>query len=175
MRDDEMAAIERDLARLLSVAPSPEFAARVRTRIEQQPLRVFTRRRWLLMSAVAAVIVVALVMARRGTSVPPPVTPVQADRWLPPQLAPAPSVLPAAPTYAGTVPQHARRSPARAEPEVLVDPTLARAVRRLAMERPVLPEVPPEPSLDPVVVEPLRMPDVAEFAAVRPQADQGRR
>ena len=106
MRDDEMAAIERDLARLLSVAPSPEFAARVRTRIEQQPLRVFTRRRWLLMSAVAAVIVVALVMARRGTSVPPPVTPVQADRWLPPQLAPAPSVLPAAPTYAGTVPQH---------------------------------------------------------------------
>jgi hypothetical protein len=49
--------------------------------------------------------------------------------------------------------------------EVLIDPSLAAAVRRLTTEQRVLPEMPPEPSLTPVVVEPLKVPDIADSAS----------
>ena len=53
------------------------------------------------------------------------------------------------------------------EPQILIDPSLAAAIRRLASEQPALPEVPPEPSLTPVVVEPLKVPEIGEFGTVR--------
>ncbi len=170
-KEDELRAIDRDLSRLLAVEPSPEFAAEVRVRIEQQPARAFAWWPWAITSVAAvAVIVTAVVLsARKAPGVVAPVS-VRADIYLPPR-EPAPQTQ--ALVHAIPVVQSVRRSgPAirGVEPEVLIDPLVARAVRRLALEQPVLPDVPPEPSLEPVVVEPLKVSDIADLDGVRLEA-----
>jgi hypothetical protein len=182
MKDDEMLAVDREISQLLAVEPSAGFAAKVRARIEQQPARRYDwRLRMLAPLAAAAVIVIAVVMLTRKPAVPMfgsaglQAGLTGADVHLSPPPAP-PSQIPA-PLRLKSVRhlQQTTRSVRASEPEVLIDPSVARAIRRLTMERPVLPQVPPEPSLDPVVIEPLRVPDVSEIGNVRSQADLGRR
>ena len=169
-RDAEMLEVERELSQLLAVSPSPEFAARVRARLEQQPARALVWRPWLLASGavVAAVLVAIVVIGRRSVPIQPAEVRAHADLALPLETHAGPaagsSATPRGVQHApGGEPVRQRRRPVIArDPEVLIDPALARAVRRLAMEQPVLPEIPAGPSLDPVVVEPLRVPDMPE-------------
>ena len=61
------AALEREIERALAVDPSPEFVARVRTRIAEEPSRVSRGFGWLFAGVTAAAVaagVVALVMLR---------------------------------------------------------------------------------------------------------------
>lgn len=185
---------ERQLAQLLAVEPSPEFAANVRARIAQEPAPAAAWRWWALASVPAAIAVVfGMVMLTRSAPSVPPAPPLLDIRLccgaaaVRPQTPDTPGVRSVRRSAASDIRSVRRSGPsgprsrtsdrvtASDEPEVLIDPALARAVRRLAIERPLLPAVPPDPSLDAVVVDPLRVPDVSEFAGVRLPADQGRR
>jgi hypothetical protein len=158
-----MNALDRELSELLAVQPSPEFAAKVRVRIEQQPTPSFAWRWWAAGAIVtAAVLVIAVGADLRRT---PPVTPaVQArpDVALPSPNPDWPKAIETAPHAPPRVVVHV---PNRTEPETLVDPSLAAAVRRLASDQRVLPEMPAEASLDAVVVEPLKVPEIADSGA----------
>lgn len=184
-KDEDLRDLDRELSQLAAVQPSPEFAAKVRARIQQQPVSAFAWPRWTIASvAVAATIAIAIVIVI-VTTVRKPTVPVLGDAGLqasratdvhlPYQVHPAPHEQTPAPVpdRVGSV-RHVVRSERPVEPEVLIDPAVGRAVRRLAMERPLLPEVPPEPSLAPVVVEPLRMPDISEIGSVRLAPDLNR-
>jgi hypothetical protein len=62
------AALDRELARACAVDPSPEFVARVRTRIVEEPMRSWTRNlSWSLAAGIAAAIVVAAVAIQLAT------------------------------------------------------------------------------------------------------------
>jgi hypothetical protein len=161
---EDLSALDRELSELLAVEPSPAFAASVRARIEQQPAPTFAWRWWVgaaLASAAAVTIAVAVSVLRTPTVQLAVVA--HPDVYLP---APHPTVQP--PVATVSLPhvapaRHAERH--ERAPEVLVDPALAAAVRRLTTEQRVLPERPPEPSLTPVVVEPLKVPDIADSAS----------
>jgi len=157
VNDEELRAIERELSQVLAVEPSPEFAARVRARIEQQPAPAFGWSRWAIASfAAAAVIFVTVVAVTRRTPAGHPVVTVHADVTLPHD----PDRVPESRTADGRETRRIR--PVRtAQPEIMIDPSLAQAIRRLVAEQRVLPEVPPGPSLEPVVVEPLKVPEIA--------------
>ena len=43
---EHLNALDRELSELLAVEPSPEFAAKVRTRIEREPVSTFSWRYW---------------------------------------------------------------------------------------------------------------------------------
>jgi hypothetical protein len=68
------AALERDIEQALAVDPSPEFVARVRTRIAEEPSPASRRFGWLFAGVAAATVaagVVALVMLRPDQRVKP--------------------------------------------------------------------------------------------------------
>lgn len=68
------AALERDIERALAVDPSPEFLARVRTRIAEEPSPASRRLGWLfagVATAAVAASVVALVVLRPDQRVEP--------------------------------------------------------------------------------------------------------
>jgi hypothetical protein len=169
-------AAEADLARLLSVEPSVEFAATARARIAAEtPARGWHSRRLVLTLATACVLIVAFWL-RGGLSVRDNVRPIVGPphqevgvRTRPHVGAtiagrPAPAVLP----HRRTV----RRAPSHvpSAPEVIVDPSIAVAIRRLALaaRSTVLddaaagtpPRVTPEPDALPVA-EPLIVPKLA--------------
>jgi hypothetical protein len=158
--DEELRAIDRELSDLLAVEPSPEFAARVRTRIAQQPEPALAWWRWAVSSvAVAAVIVLAIAAVIRRAPAGRPVAPVHADVILPQVFDRVPQ---SQSVEGGNRHGAGRIRPVQtAAPEIVIDRSLAQAVRRLVAEQRVLPEVPTEPSLDPVVVEPLKVPEIA--------------
>jgi hypothetical protein len=172
-RDEERLAdrAERHLAQLLSIEPSPEFTARVRARISTEPAG--GRRAWVWSGGVviAATIVFAAALAMRHE---PPATDVtttgavaRRDTALSaavPKAGPAPVVRHRPVAVSARLPQAPKVGRA-AEPEVLIDPEFAESVRRLAAEQPALSDVPPEPALDPVVVEPLKVPDIVVLPA----------
>jgi hypothetical protein len=131
-------AAEADLARLLCVEPSVEFAARARARIAAEaPARAWRSRRLVLTLAAASVLL--LVFSLRGglsvrnnvrsTVSPPPQdvvlrsTPHGGAALVDRQT---PTILPLRRTV--------RRAPPRVAnvPEVIVDPSIALAIRRLA-------------------------------------------
>ena len=130
-------AAEADLARLLSVEPSVEFAARARARIAAgAPARVWRSRR-LVLTLAASVLLLAFSL-RGGLSVRDNVRPIvspphqDAVLWSTPQVGATPvdrqtPILP----HRRTV----RRAPPRvgSGPEVIVDPSIALAIRRLAI------------------------------------------
>ena len=73
--------LDRELARALTVEPSPEFVARVRTRIAEEPGPARFGFRWVFGAvAVAAAVVVAVVMMRPTPQVAPRTTPLLASR-----------------------------------------------------------------------------------------------
>ena len=162
---EDLNPLDRELSELLAVQPSPDFAAKVRLRVEQQPAQSFVWRWWVSGAVVAAIVVVIAVAAElRSTPSVMPAVEARADVNLPVPSPPrrnvgerAPTIPPRAAVVRGVSP--------RTEPETLVDPSLAAAVRRLASDQRVLPEIPAEASLDSVVVEPLKVPEIADSGA----------
>jgi hypothetical protein len=133
-----VAEAETDLGRLLSIEPSPEFAAKVRARIAAEPPTRSWRwgRLGLALAAASALIVV---FALRG------VLSVQDDRrpfssarhddvaLSAPDLSPAKTVVTSPPAQvAVNRPVHPAEVPQRG-PEVIIDPAVTDAIRRLAI------------------------------------------
>jgi hypothetical protein len=134
-----VAAAEADLARLLSIEPSPEFAAKVRVRIAAEPPACgWNWGRLLVPLAAAAVAVIGLVLSGQwsGRSPEQPLaTSRQNDIVLPATTANAPFAdVPVVAAVAQSRPtvQRAIASPQR-EPEVIIDPAISDTIRRLAL------------------------------------------
>lgn len=121
MNDDQL---KHDIEEVLSIDPSPEFAARVRTRIaanKQCSRTSASRVRWSLAGATltaAAVMLVAVVSEPAETVMPYPVSIAGAEPKVEEEL-------PATP-----VPQPIRKAPKVSEPEVLINPRDAAAFRK---------------------------------------------
>jgi hypothetical protein len=177
-----VAAAEADLDRLLSLQPSAEFAAKVVARISADHTRRGQRARWVgLALASAAALVIAF--ALRSDRAEPDRAPSFAK---PPHqdvvLSVEPLEIQGAVSLAVTAPKGGRvahrpvgrslkTAPLRvAEPEVLIDPLLGDAIRRLAISsrNVLLDNAPLDTGLKPpsdvpvpsVVVEPLTVPEL---------------
>jgi len=116
--------IDRDLASLLSVEPSPEFRARVRARIATEPVPGSWYLQWRVVGAGVATVAVVIAMAMGRPS------PIAIDRPALPAAAvvnsePAPAPVPRIATTAHS------RTPRAHEPEVLVAPGDLRGLRQL--------------------------------------------
>lgn len=175
--DERMVAdAEADLGRLLSLEPSPEFAAKVLARINA-PHAARGRRAawpgWALASAAALVIVGTLTL-RNGSGV--------RDGAVPSPQPVRPDMVLSRPTSdkggAGSQPEarhpvgrSLKAAPLRTdEPVVVIDPSLADAIRRLAVSTSIvlLDDTTSEGNLQPasdvplssVVVEPLTVPEL---------------
>jgi len=121
-------AIDREIQAELAVDPSPQFIARVRTRIAAEPAGAAPWLSWKLVAAgaLAAASVTAVVFSRPEDK-PAPVT--QARRAEDIRLAPPAAI--EQPGHAA-VPIPAVSGPSRSsEPEILLDPAEMRALRRL--------------------------------------------
>jgi hypothetical protein len=170
-----VAAAEADLDRLLSITPSPEFAAKVLARISTEHTGRGQRVGWVgLALASAAALVIAFTL--RSDPAEPDRAPLFAR---PPQQDVVLSVEPldmrepislavtAPPRRAHLSPQRLVRS---AEPEVLIDRSIADAIRRLAVSTrdipldDTAPDGRPQPAsespMPSVVVEPLIVPEL---------------
>jgi hypothetical protein len=130
------AALDRDLEAALAVDPSPEFAARVRTRVQGERDASWSPWRWGVAAAAGAVVVIVAVVV--GTSRPnrlsqiardaPVAQNVSAARGVSPELN-APVAQDLGPAQKRAAP--ARRNASRNEPEVIISAGEARALRRL--------------------------------------------
>jgi hypothetical protein len=126
------AALDSEIRRALAVDPSPEFRARVRTRIASEPDPAARRLSWMLVApAVVAVAVVAIVAVSRwppaSTQAPAPLTARtfvgEAALVSPPRT----SAQAFRPVLAG----RPRTAHVKREPEVLIAADEARALRAL--------------------------------------------
>jgi hypothetical protein len=132
-----VAEAEADLQQLLSIEPSPEFAAKVRTRIHEQRERRTTRWGWigLAIAAAAALILVAVLRTHDSAAETQDVEVVR----LPDTLLPA-SVPMEHRSTAVTIAAHAAAVGKQstntvetgASPEVIIDPAMTSAIQRLA-------------------------------------------
>jgi hypothetical protein len=141
--------VDRTLAEALDVDVSPDFMARVRQRIADEPMRAPFWRGWRLVlpAAAAAVVLVAVGVSMLSTR-RPAAPPSLSARSLPPESAqpagvrPAPSVPASAPRPAivrARVPSGAPSTAAPAEPEVLVPREEIEMYRRLIAEAQTVP------------------------------------
>lgn len=184
--------LDAELRRLLSVTPSPQFEARVRTRLSTERMAGgWWRRRWTLAAATAAAtVVIALVSNALMLDTPsspervPPSSDMAVTRPAPPPVESAsrpPVVEPRQPRPRAPETRIARSpAPARAvqaasvtsEPEVLVDARQTAGIDRLyemARAGTVLAvEERPATADQPIVVEPLRVPALIVDAAPAP-------
>jgi hypothetical protein len=132
-------AIVREIQAALAVDPSPEFIARVRTRIAAEPVTsgFWTRRPWatVLAAVAAGVIAFAVVMSRPRDLAP--VGSSARDIELESSLAPVVSGFSrtvdgtAEAGHSGSGSRARKVATVRAEPEILLDPAETRALRRL--------------------------------------------
>jgi hypothetical protein len=152
--------IERALQTALAIEPSPEFVARVRTRLAHEPVASVWRPAWLMVSAgaMAAAIAIAIVVSNPHQQTPaspaaeqrrsqaesprPGALPAEAARRdaattnetggdaMPRRPRQLPAVQPSAMTRASEPLASAGR-PASGEPEILIDPREAAALRWL--------------------------------------------
>ena len=183
-----MSGIDRDLHGALSVDPSGDFAARVRTRIALQPAAPMWWSNRVALSLAACLVVVlaggvALWQQHAYSSEPAPVATVRSDPAQPEtRLAETnqqPLVVPPRNTQSNRRDRRARTITATVaaragEPEVLVPPTQAEAIRRLvrAVTEGRLEVPPPEPpaqavvvTVAPVTVAPVAVPPIVIAAA----------
>jgi hypothetical protein len=183
------ASLDREIESLVAAEPSPEFLARVRARVAEEPEPRMFRASWLFaMAGAVTAVVVALIAWPAVESIPR--SDVAVD---PPRVAE--SVQPAAPTTsAPEVPAASRRStPARAvaaataggrsididlpdvviaENEVKTFAWLMASVRQSRFDAvvPVAPDPDPPleikelPALSPVIVEPLEIEPIVQLA-----------
>jgi hypothetical protein len=169
-----VAAAEADLSRLLSIEPSPEFAAKVRARISEPQAARGWSAGWLglaLASGAALVIALSGLVGWRGLqTLPLPVDPPVASvgpslKTAPPPVEPVMHRLKTVPLTAAPLLTEGNRP---ASPEVLIDPSLAQAIRRLANSSGPIPLEGPQTSpplisdapVPSVVVEPLTVPEL---------------
>ncbi len=133
-----VAAAEADLQRLLSIEPSPEFAARVRVRIHGWGEPRATRWAWYGVAVATAAALILAAMLRTNHSSPPTQSVEIANR--PDTTIPAAPAKKPDPIVATTTPSH--RAPLRkdttaaaapASPEIIIDPAMTEAIRRMAM------------------------------------------
>lgn len=133
-----VAQAEADLDRLLSIEPSPEFAAKVRARIAAEP----PPRSWnwgrLLVPVAAAVAVVIVLALSNNWSDRGPEQPLATSRQNDIDLAAeklkdAPAVVPIAQATVSKPPIRRATATPRPEPEILIDPAITDAIRRLAL------------------------------------------
>ena len=117
-------ALDRELQSILAVDPSPEFVARVRTRIASEPQRSAAWSMWMFAAAAAAVVAIAVVVSRgvprEGAAASKPL----ASRVLTP-MAFVVSDINRRPMLSHALPGQ------RAPDEILVDPREAAAIRAL--------------------------------------------
>jgi hypothetical protein len=131
-REDDALRYEAELARLLDVQPSPDFAARVRQRIQTAPPRAAWGFAWAFAAAAVVVATIAVAYVARLTPVDVPPAPAAVRAWpVPDELT-----LPSAPDVAQPEAPPVRRAVlARAEPErstqVIVDARQREALHRL--------------------------------------------
>ena len=126
--------IDQELRAALSVEPSPEFVARVRTRIANQPQPRGWRIWWLAAPAAAAVVMLAaLFVSRPATVVDSQGVPLLESRTLPAVMAPNVAA-PKLQVHEPATPQVARAKP---ESEVMIDRAEANALRRLVFGPPL--------------------------------------
>jgi hypothetical protein len=127
------ATIDQELRTALDVEPSPEFVARVRTRIATEPPPRGARI-WLLLAPAAALaaVVLAALLSRPATVVEPAAPPLLGSQTLPPVSA-ASVVSPTLQSNAPVV-NVARVKP---ESEVVIDRAEANALRRLVFGPPL--------------------------------------
>jgi hypothetical protein len=134
-----VAAAEADLQRLLSIEPSPEFATRVRVRIHERREPHATRWAWFGVAIATAAAVILAAMLRTNHSSPAgqrveiagrPDTTLRAAP--PSEPGPSPSTTSAAHS-AAIRKQPTRTAAAPATPEIIVDPAMTEAIRRMAM------------------------------------------
>ena len=175
----EVAKAERDLREALTVDPSPQFAARVRARIADEPARVerrFGLRTWMPIAAgafAALALAVALWPSRAPIAAPSP-------QKLPGRSVVAAAMLPAATPSAVRRAEPAVRpvgaltpgAPGSGEPEVLISPSESRAILNLIagirtgrIDPSSLPAAPPpivDLDIQPIVIAPLTTVDGAE-------------
>jgi hypothetical protein len=187
-RRDEItdAALDRELQAMLGVDPSPEFVVRVRTRIadEPSPSRPWVSA-WTLVAsvvAVAAIVVVAVAVSRDTRSGAPSETPVLGSRSAALSASTTPDLKGRAPGGSDrpttrvaspeTAALHALTTQEHAEPEILIDPREAAALRALivgtrqgridlapvlAASTPAVMELPPVADIDipDIAIEPI--------------------
>ena len=151
MNDDRLA---REIDALINVQPSPEFVARVRTRLESEPLRARALpTRWMLVSAAALSLVVLLAWWNEAPVAPGSARDSRVADILLDQLDVPPLLR-----------EPTSGSPQRGS-EVLVSPREAAGVRLLLtavregrIDSDVLPPVVADATpitIDPIVIEPL--------------------
>jgi len=171
-----VADAEADLDRLLSLEPSPEFAAKVLARISAQHPARARRAGWvgLALASAAALVIVGALTLRTGSGVRDSVVtstqPVHRDIALsgPTSDKGGAGSEPEAPHPVARSPETARVQ--LDEPEVVIDPSLADAIRRLAVStrNVMLDGTTPDGNLQPasdvplssVAVEPLTVPEL---------------
>jgi hypothetical protein len=131
-----VAAAEADLQQLLSIEPSPEFAARVRSRVRER--RHARRATWgwlgLALAVAAALILTVVVRVNRTAPEEGARVPAMVDITLP--TSPATHDVPPVPTsdHAVAVRRVAVADAPRSEtPEILIDPATSEAIRRMAI------------------------------------------
>ncbi len=132
MPEDLVTDLERDLAVLLRVEPSPEFAAGVRQRIAGRP-KAAGRAVWAF-AAAAALTLLAAGWALRSEHVDPSLPLLMSSR----AAEPSPTARESARPGSGAASPAVRTRPPRAaqvrrdvEPEIVIDPAFGSAVRRL--------------------------------------------
>ena len=142
-------AIDREIQAALAVDPSPEFLARVRTRIASEPVvsGFWSRRRWGIVLVGAAVMIAFAVVMSRPRSVAPVGSSAKEDIALESAVAPVGSDFPpprrlfsaelrrgravARSAKAGSLTVPVVSGLSQPEPEILLDPAETRALRRL--------------------------------------------
>ena len=132
-----VSAAEADFERLLSVEPSPEFAAKVRARVAEERMNRSRGRGWIGPLATVAAAVIVVVVLRGGVHTddgPRPFsTPAHADIVLTAPTANPPNPIVQNVPVAGIRPQIHRASEAPQKTEIIIDPAMSDAIRRLAL------------------------------------------
>ena len=154
------AALERDIERVLAVDPSPEFLARVRTRIAEEPSPASWRFGWLFAGVATAAVAVAVVLAIFDVS---PVRQPASARLLASRSIGSVVEVPSVGSV-GADPRVRPERRVRPEPTILFDARETMALQRLIAGvrdarmdlEPLLKEPPMAPqSLDELVIAPI--------------------
>ena len=132
-----VADAEAELERLLSIEPSPEFAAKVRARIAAEPPAPSWSWWRLLVPVAAAAAVVIVLTLSSNWSARGPEQPVAASRQhdtvlsaAKPNEAPSVVLIKRVPDLG---PRVRRATVPQREPEIIIDPAITDAIRRLAL------------------------------------------
>jgi hypothetical protein len=165
--------LDRELASLLSVEPSPEFRARVRARIADGPTPCWWHLQWQHVAATCAAVAVAVsIVVIRVTPTQPARRPAALVAAQPP-VSPRDAVSAVEPPKVAVAALRQRALRVRA-PEVIADATAARGLRQLgailregrtsfifADER-VVQEPPGDIVITPITIAPIEVASVSE-------------